>query len=285
MSIETSIDETMPKSDTVSDVDLNILQQESVDDFLNNNITEDEFSLPIEDSKASVEAILFAAGDPVSLERIASILGYDKEKTRKILSEMIEESKYNTKSGLLIRQLDDDYTISTKPSADLVLQRLFLPRNRPPMTQAAYETLSIIAYNQPVTRSQVEAVRGVSSDSIIARLLEKNLIQECGTLDAPGRPTLFETSELFLKEFGLSSVRELPPMDMMMYGTLRDMETSLSTAYGTNQDNQITIDQIVDTILPKQGEIDPLINFDNTDSMDSTEIITISSAIFGESEE
>lgn len=285
MNMETSKGETSSGNDITPEADLNILQQESVEDFLTSNIVEDEFSLPIEDSKASVEAILFAAGDPVSLERIASILGYDKEKTRKILSEMIEESKYNTKSGLLIRQLDDDYTISTKPSADLVLQRLFLPRNRPPMTQAAYETLSIIAYNQPVTRSQVESVRGVSSDSIIARLLEKNLIQECGTLDAPGRPTLFETSELFLKEFGLSSVRELPPMDMMMYGTLRDMETSLSNAYGTNQDNQITIDQIVDTILPKHGEIDPSINFDNNDSMDSTEIITISSAIFGESEE
>ncbi len=262
------------------------LQHENLEDFLRPEKEEEDeealFVLPPEDSKASIEAVLFAAGDPVSLDRIASILGYDKEKTRKILLEMMEESKYNRKSGLQIRQLDEDYTISTKPSMSPVLQRLFLPRNRPPMTQAAYETLSIIAYNQPVTRSQVEAVRGVSSDSIIARLLEKNLIQECGTLDAPGRPTLFETSELFLKEFGLSSVRELPPMDMMMYGTLRDMETSLSTASGSKQDNQITIEQITEIILP-ENERSGLSA--EQEKVDSEEIINISNAIFGEQKE
>jgi segregation and condensation protein B len=259
-----------------------ILQSESVEDLLRINSSEadtDTFELAPEDAKASVEAILFAAGDPISLDRIASVLGYDKEKTKKILLEMMEESLFNTKSGLIVRRMEDEFTLSTKPATDAVLRRLFLPRNRPPMTQAAYETLSIIAYNQPVTRSQVEAVRGVGSDSIIARLLEKNLIQECGTLDAPGRPTLFETSELFLKEFGLSSVRELPPMDMMMYGTLRDMETSLANASGERQDNQITIDQIAEIILPKavlpeSAQSDP--------QVDAKEIITISNAFFGE---
>lgn len=260
-----------------------ILQSESVEDLLRGDPVEEEsFELAPEDAKASIEAILFAAGDAISLERIASILGYDKEKTKKIISEMMEESLYNQKSGLMIRRMEDNFTISTKPAMDTVLRRLFLPRNRPPMTQAAYETLSIIAYNQPVTRSQVEAVRGVSSDSIIARLLEKNLIQECGTLDAPGRPTLFETSELFLKEFGLSSVRELPPMDMMMYGTLRDMETSLANASGEKQDNQITIDQISEIILPKAAFSE---SGQYASEVDAEEIISISNALFGEPKE
>jgi len=258
------------------------LEHENFDDFIQKDSVPDEFILDLEDSKASIEAILFATGDPISLERISSVLGYEKEKTRKILSEMIEEYENNKKIGLLIRQLNEDYTMATKPSLDIVLQRLFLPRNRPPMTQAAYETLSIIAYNQPVTRAQVESVRGVSSDSIIARLIEKNLIQDCGYLDAPGRPTLFETSELFLKEFGLSSVRELPPIDMMMYGTLRDMETSLSNVSGAEQNNQITIEQIVETILPRQ---ETEARLETLDDSSASEIIKISNALFGESEE
>lgn len=256
------------------------LQHESIEELLALNTEEEEFSLPTDEAKAAVETILFAAGDPVPVDRIASILGYDKEKTRKILSEMTEESKFGAKSGLMIRALDDNYTISTKPSMEKILKRMFLPRNRPPMTQAAYETLAIIAYNQPVTRSQVEAVRGVGSDSIIARLLEKNLIQECGSLDAPGRPTLFGTSELFLKEFGLSSYRDLPPMDMMMYGTLRDMETSLSNASGDKKDNQITIDQIAEIIIPKKAEA-----AGETAPADPEEILTISNAFFGGEED
>lgn len=255
------------------------LQHESVEDLIKQNEliaeADNDFYLDIIDAKPSIEAILFASGEAIGLDKIASVLGYDKEKTRKILQEMITDSAKSAKSGLMIRALDDAYTICTKPEMNNVLKRLYLPRNRPPMTQAAYETLAIIAYNQPITRSQVEAVRGVSSDSIMARLIEKNLITECGTLDAPGRPTLFETTELFLKEFGLSSIRELPPMEMMMYGTLLDIESSLSNAAGSNVDNQITIDQIVETILPKSENA---IN----DSCDSEEIMNIASAVFGE---
>ncbi len=283
MKIENPIPEL--ESDTVHPSDEGMfLQQESRDDLVLENREDEAFDLPLDEAKPAIEAILFAAGDPVSIERIASVLGYDREKTRRILIEMMDENKSDHRRGLQIRQLEDVYVFSTKPSARPVLQRLFLPRNRPPMTQAAYETLSIIAYNQPVTRSQVEAVRGVGSDSIIARLLEKNLIQECGSLDAPGRPTLFETSELFLKEFGLSSVRELPPMDMMMYGTLRDLETSLSKVSGIPPDNQITIDQIAEAIIPKS---EPSETDSDSDAagMDPAEIITLSSALFGESEE
>lgn len=255
--------------------DEKIFENDSNNDFDENN---EKFVVPDENAKAAVEAILFASGDPISIERIASVLNYDKAKTKEIIDEMMSESLYNMKKGLMIRQLDDSYTFSTKPELEVVLQRLFTPRNRPPISQAAYETLAIIAYNQPVTRSQVESVRGVSSDSIISRLTEKNLIRECGTLDAPGRPSLFETTELFLKEFGLSSVRELPPIDMMMYGTLRDIESSIAQAAGKLQDNQVTIDQITVTNIKASND-------GTISEIDPEEIMTISNAIFGDSGE
>jgi segregation and condensation protein B len=137
-----------------------------------------------------------------------------------------------------------------------ILERFFRPRSRPPMSQATYETLAVVAYNQPVTRAQVESVRGVSSDSIIARLLERGWIQECGTLDAPGRPVLFETTQQFLMEFGIESATEMPAMDLMMYSTIRDLEESLETAAGTRDVRQVSIDSLADANDQKQTDCD-----------------------------
>jgi len=127
-----------------------------------------------------------------------------------------------------------------------------MPKSKPPLSQASYETLSVIAYNQPVTRAQVEAVRGVSSDSIIARLLDRGWIKEAGTLDAPGRPTLFETTQQFLLEFGIDSVEDLPSMELMSYKTIRDLEDSLEKAAGN--DRQITIDNIIEQNRKEEAE-------------------------------
>ena len=127
-----------------------------------------------------------------------------------------------------------------------VLERMFMPRMKAPLSQASYETLAIVAYNQPVTRAQVEAVRGVSSDSIISRLLDRGWIEEAGYLDAPGRPTLFKTSEQFLLEFGIKSIDELPSMELMSYKTIRDLEQSLEDAAGANDNRQISIDGLLE---------------------------------------
>ena len=213
----------------------------------------DGFRVAEEDVPAAIETILFAYGETVSLDKIAGILGLEKDRTADALRRLMAEVRNNRRRGIVIRQIEDSYILSTKPEMRAVIERMFLPRNRPPMSQAAYETLAIIAYNQPVTRSQVEAVRGVGSDSIIARLAERDLIRECGTLDAPGRPSLFETTELFLKEFGLSSVRDLPPMDMIMYRTLRDIESSVAEAAGVKSDNQMTIEQLVSSVVPRDS--------------------------------
>jgi segregation and condensation protein B len=268
------------------------LKRESVEDVIGDNRSEKNLEMSEEEAKASIEAILFAYGEPIALEKVGFVIGFEKDRTRRIMDEIILDYNNNSRRGIFVRNINDSYTLSTKPEMKDVLQRLFLPRNRPPMTQAAYETLSIIAYNQPVTRSQVESVRGVGSDSIIARLIEKNMIRECGTLDAPGRPALFETTDNFLKEFGLSSVHELPPIDMMMYGTLRDIESSIEDANKKQSDNQITIDQIVDNVMPKNHlEVTSFDKIDETDvkddgeSLNSDEIVELSNAFFGSNEE
>lgn len=211
----------------------------------------DNISLSREEMQAALEAVLFASGDPVSLERICEITGTDRDIAKEALDVLSDRYYRDARCGLLVRRIENDYVICTKPEMKAVMDRLFRPRSRPPMSQATYETLAVIAYNQPVTRAQVESVRGVSSDSIIARLLERGWIQECGTLDAPGRPVLFETTKQFLLEFGIESVAEMPALDLMMYSTIRDLEKSLEEAAGSRERKQVSIENLpADPDLP-----------------------------------
>ncbi|MGI6325615.1 MAG: SMC-Scp complex subunit ScpB [Saccharofermentanales bacterium] len=225
------------------------LRQEGRNDFT--APSEPAFQLAVEDAPAALEALLFAAGDPLTIDKIRQITGLDRQTLERLLGQMAEGYDRDRRRGVMLREAEGSWFFCTKPEQADVLQRLFQPRHRPPLSQAAYETLAIIAYNQPVTRSQVEAVRGVNSDSIITRLMERNLINEAGSLDAPGRPTLFVTTDQFLIDFGLRSVKDLPPMEMLMYGTLRDFERSLEIAAGHRRDDQMTIDQLVDAFLPE----------------------------------
>jgi segregation and condensation protein B len=234
--------------------------------------------------RGAVEAVLFAYGDPITLEQLSVVFELEKDQIREIMKNLATDLERDDSRGIFIRTLDETYTLSTKPQMKEIIARLFSVRTRPPLTQASYETLAIIAYNQPVTRAQIEAIRGVSSDGIILRLTEKNLIRECGNLEAPGRPVLFETTDQFLKEFGLSSVQELPPMELLMYGTLRDIESSIVNHAHQDKDKQISIDQLSDPkVQPKplnisEGELpNPLI--------DQKEIINLSSAFFGNQKE
>lgn len=228
------------------------LAAESLGDFLSE--PEEIFTLDPQDAPAALEALLFMAGDPIPVEKLAAVTGLEKSVLIPILSQMAETLLHDRRRGIFLRQAEGKYQLATKPGQLSVLERLYQPRHRPPLSQPAYETLAIIAYNQPVTRAQVEAVRGVNSDSIISRLIERNFVCEVGTLDAPGRPTLFATTEQFLLDFGLGSVSELPPMEMMMYGTLRDLERSLEDASGHGDDKQVTIDQLVASFLPEPGK-------------------------------
>ena len=201
----------------------------------------DKFELPVQEVSAACEALLFASGESLSLGKLAEILNMDKQIISDAMDKLILEYSNDPWGGLLIRKIEDSYVMCTKPGTKKVLERFFSPKAKPPLSQASYETLAVIAYNQPVTRAQVEAVRGVSSDSIIARLLDRGWICESGTLDAPGRPSLFSTTEQFLLEFGIESVDELPSMELMSYKTIRDLEESLDKAAG-NDDRQISIE-------------------------------------------
>ena len=201
-----------------------------------------ENKITLQELPAALEAVLFVHGDPITCDQLAEITQMPKEVLEETLARMMKEYETDPWGGLMIRKVDDSYVMCTKPAMKPVLERLFAPRSRPPMSQATYETLAVIAYNQPVTRAHVEAVRGVSSDSIVSRLIERGLVEECGTLEAPGRPTLFRTTKQFLLEFGISSVSEMPAMELMMYKTIRDLQDSLETASGMKDDRQILIE-------------------------------------------
>jgi segregation and condensation protein B len=235
----------------------------------------DSFRVAQEDLAAVLEALLFASGEPIGLERLSDATGVEKERLHRALQDMEEKTSADPRRGLMVREADGAWYLTTKPTTVDSLRRLYQPRSRPPLTQAAYETLAIIAYNQPATRSQIEGVRGVGSDSIVARLIERGLVREAGTLDAPGRPTLFETTEDFLQEFGLRSVHELPSMEMMMYGTLREIEVQLEEAAGNRKDNQITIEQISLPVEPPAADAEPAA------ASDPKEILELSEAFFG----
>ncbi len=166
------------------------------------------------DYKAVIEAILFTMGESVELEKIADALELDKNKTKKLIEEMQEELN-TSKRGVTIMELDGSYQMCTKTEMYEYLIRIAKQPKKRVLTDVLLETLSIIAYKQPVTRVEVEKIRGVSSDHAISKLVEYNLVCELGRLDAPGRPLLFGTTEEFLRSFGVHSVDELPVLSPM----------------------------------------------------------------------
>lgn len=222
----------------------------------------EDFKITLQELPGAIEAILFVSGDPVNAEKIADILDCSKADVVKTLNDLMNRYEQNPWSGLTIVRADDSYAMMTKPSEKKVLERLFGPRTQAPLSQASYETLAVIAYNQPCTRAQVEQVRGVSSDSIISRLLDRGWIEEAGNLDAPGRPALFKTSKQFLTEFGIESVKDLPPMELMSYKTIRDLEDSLRKAAG-GEDKQMTIDSLLENKEENSDEAEETTDGDN----------------------
>ena len=222
----------------------------------------EDFKITLQELPGAIEAILFVSGDPVNAEKIADILDCSKADVVKTLNDLMNRYDQNPWSGLTIVRAEDSYAMMTKPSEKKVLERLFGPRTQAPLSQASYETLAVIAYNQPCTRAQVEQVRGVSSDSIISRLLDRGWIEEAGNLDAPGRPALFKTSKQFLTEFGIESVKDLPPMELMSYKTIRDLEDSLRKAAG-GEDKQMTIDSLLENKEENSDEAEETTDGDN----------------------
>ena len=162
--------------------------------------------------KGAVEAILFSAGDSVELSRIAKALELDKETTQQLIREMMDSFEQEDR-GIKIIELEQSYQMCTKQEYYDYLVAMAMEPKKAVLTDVMLETLSIIAYKQPVTRMEIEKIRGVKCDHAVNKLMEYGLVQELGRLDAPGKPILFGTTEEFLRTFGVESSEELPVID------------------------------------------------------------------------
>ncbi len=164
--------------------------------------------------KSVLESLLFAWGEPLGVSEISNILNISEKNITDILDEMIEQSVNNKDSGLIIQKFGNSYQITTKKENFVYIQDLLQTTVNKSLSNAAMETLSIIAYKQPVTRVEIELIRGVKCSNVIKGLLDKFLIKEVGKLDKPGRPTLYATTDEFLRHFGLNSIEELPSLSL-----------------------------------------------------------------------
>ncbi len=159
-----------------------------------------------------IEAVLFTMGESVELEKIAAAIGHDKDTTRKIVHRMMD--KYEAEDrGIRVIELEDAFQMCTKKETYEYLIRVAKQPKKYVLTDVLLETLSIIAYKQPVTKLEVEKIRGGKSDHAVNKLVEYNLVCECGRLDAPGKPILFGTTEEFLRRFSVQSVDDLPSLN------------------------------------------------------------------------
>ena len=166
--------------------------------------------------RAIIEAILFTMGESVELGKIAEAIELDKKETKKILDKMMEHYK-DPSIGVEIMELDGSYQMCTKPEMYEYLIKIAKQPKRRVLTDVLLETLSIVAYKQPVTRAEIEKIRGVSAERALNKLIEYNLICELGRLDAPGRPILFGTTEEFLRSFGVTSLDNLPVINPVQF--------------------------------------------------------------------
>ena len=167
--------------------------------------------------EAAIEAILFAAGYPVKYEKIAEVLGLDEKSTKMIIEQMSES--YNgedSERGLNLLLFPDTCQLSTKEQFAPYIREALGIRRGGNLSASSMEVLAIVAYNQPVTRSFIDQVRGVDSSYSVNSLIDKALIDSCGRLDAPGRPMLYATTDKFLRVFGLSSLSDLPATEIML---------------------------------------------------------------------
>lgn len=163
--------------------------------------------------KAIIEALLFVSGEPLSLREIAVNLEITPKFAEEILGEMMLDYETGNR-GIKLIVLNGAYQLVTKNEYSEYIQRLLKKNKRQSLSQASLESLSIIAYKQPITRIDIDEIRGVKSESAIQKLIERDLVSEVGRLEVPGRPILYGTTDEFLRQFGLSNLDELPSLDL-----------------------------------------------------------------------
>lgn len=189
--------------------------------------------MEIKQYQAAIEAVLFAAGEPLAVSRLAETLELDEETVVRLAEDLKQE--INTRGGgLMMVRLEDQYQLCTRQEyAGYVRKALDIRRNTP-LSQAAMEVLAIVAYNQPVTKAFIEQVRGVDCGAVVQGLVTKNLVEEKGRLELPGRPLLYGTTPDFLRCFGVSSLQELPPLPQQADEETGMVETTLDEVIEEN---------------------------------------------------
>jgi len=167
--------------------------------------------MEIREVESAMEAILFAAGEPVGVERLCMTLEIDRPTAEAICQKLADDYSYNRRGVRLIR-MDACYQMVSAPEYAAYIRKTFESRRPARLSQSALEALAVIAYYQPTTKAYVDQVRGVDSAYTVSLLVERELIEECGRMAAPGRPILYRTTQNFLRSFGLSSLEELPEL-------------------------------------------------------------------------
>lgn len=203
-----------------------------------------ECRMSIEKTEAAIEAILFTMGESVEAEKIAVAIEHDVDTTVRIIHNMMDKYE-NEDRGIKIIELEGSFQLCTKKEYYDNLIRICSQPRRYTLTDAALETLSIIAYKQPVTKIEIEKIRGVNSDRSVNKLVELELVKEVGRLDAPGRPMLFGTTEEFLRTFGVGSIDELPVIseDMVeQYKEEAEYEIASELKEEAMNEEQLTLD-------------------------------------------
>ena len=203
-----------------------------------------ECRMSIEKTEAAIEAILFTMGESVEAEKIAVAIEHDVDTTVRIIHNMMNKYE-NEDRGIKIIELEGSFQLCTKEEYYDNLIRICSQPRRYTLTDAALETLSIIAYKQPVTKIEIEKIRGVNSDRSVNKLVELELVKEVGRLDAPGRPMLFGTTEEFLRTFGVGSIDELPVIseDMVeQYKEEAEYEIASELKEEAMNEEQLTLD-------------------------------------------
>ena len=176
------------------------------------------------------ESLLFVSGEPIKLKELASIIESSEDFAEDVLKELM--FKYEAQDrGIRLLNINNQYQLVTKPENSDYVQKLLKTNIRQALSQAALETLAIVSYRQPVTRIDIDEIRGVKSDSAVLTLVDKGLIKECGRMDVAGRPILYATTEEFLKNFGLNNIKDMPPLENILEGmAIEEDMASLPTA-------------------------------------------------------
>ena len=197
------------------------------------------------DIAAAIEAILFAAGEPVPIGRLSLVLDTDEHEIARVGAELSQLYERESR-GMRILRLEDKLQMCSAPDYAPLITKTLEQRKPPMLSQPALETLAVVAYFQPVTRAYIDKVRGVDSSYTVSVLAERGLIQTCGRLEVPGRPSLWKTTDVFLRTMGVSALEELPPLPDLTNGEgVQKLQQAIDELQSAVTPGQISMTEVV----------------------------------------